>query len=85
MDSYRAEAYGLLSFATLPDLMRKFLHGPCNPLQSGVTTSQLCKPSTQSIPESAQYNPIITFERVGTLSKQLVGLFKLILHSLCNV
>jgi hypothetical protein len=32
MDSYRAEAYGLLSLATLLDLMRKFFNSPLPPI-----------------------------------------------------
>jgi hypothetical protein len=32
MDSYRAEAYGLLSLATLLDLMSKFFHSPSPPI-----------------------------------------------------
>jgi hypothetical protein len=31
MDTYRAEAYGLLSVATLLDLMSKFFHCPLPP------------------------------------------------------
>jgi hypothetical protein len=50
MDSYRAEAYGLFSFATLLDLMCQFFHSPCHAFQSGVTTSQSCKPSTPHYP-----------------------------------
>jgi hypothetical protein len=50
----------------LLDVMSK--SAPCHSLQSGVTTSQSCKSSTQPLPESAQCSQMIPFDRVGTLT-----------------
>jgi hypothetical protein len=85
MDSYRAEEYGLLSIATLLNLMSKFFQSRFYPLQSGMTISQSCKPSTPSLLESVHYSQMMPFDLVGTLCKQHVGPFKLILRSLCNM
>jgi hypothetical protein len=66
MNSYRAKAHGLLSLATLLDLMSKFFHTPYYPLQSGVTISQSCIPSTPSLPESSHCSQMISFDLIVT-------------------
>jgi hypothetical protein len=84
MDSYRAEAYGLLSLATLLDLMSKFFHSPLPPMTIWCDNLSVVQTIT-SIITRVQCSPMIPFDRVGTLSKQPVGPFKLILHFLCNM
>jgi hypothetical protein len=83
MDSYRAEEYGLVSIATLLNLMSKCFQS--YPLESGMTISQSRKPSTQSLLKSVHCSQMMPFDLVGTLCKQHVGPFKLILRSLCNM